>query len=104
MATKQIGSIKSNEITDYKVYLNRRLFMRGAALAGTVAATGLLYRKLNPPPAEIPKGQRLEVVSSASPADLSKKGFTVNEKLTAIEDITNYNNFYEFSTDKRDVA
>ena len=28
----------------------------------------------------------------------------LNEKLTSIEDITNYNNFYEFSTDKQAVA
>jgi sulfoxide reductase catalytic subunit YedY len=33
-----------------------------------------------------------------------REGFVVNEKLTPIEDITNYNNFYEFSTDKRSVA
>ena len=33
-----------------------------------------------------------------------RNGFTTNEKLTAIEDITNYNNFYEFSTDKQGVA
>src|SRR6266849_4789529 len=97
MAINKATEIRPREITDKKVYLNRRLFMRGAALAATTAATGLLYRKLNPPPAEIPKGQRLEVVSSAAPADLIEQGFTVNEKLTAIEDITNYNNFYEFS-------
>jgi len=103
MPIKKTSDIRSNEITDRKVYLNRRLFMRGAVLAGTATATGWLYRKLNPPPAEIPKGQRLEVVSSA-PDDLAKQGFKVNEKLTAIEDITNYNNFYEFSTDKREVA
>lgn len=104
MLIKKTSDIKSSEITDEKVYLNRRLFMRGAVLAGTAAATGLLYRKLNPPPAEIPKGQRIEVVSSTASDDLAKQGFKINEKLTAIEDITNYNNFYEFSTDKREVA
>ena len=51
MLIKKSADIKSNEITDQKVYLNRRLFMRGAVLAGSVTATGLLYRKLNPPPA-----------------------------------------------------
>src|SRR5437764_14202003 len=57
------GQIKPSEITDQKTYLNRRFFMRGAALAGSVAATGFLYRKLNPPPVEIPKGQKIEVIS-----------------------------------------
>ena len=75
--------------------------MRGAALLATTAATGLLYRKLNPPPAEIPRGEKLATVPSASD---SKSAFTVNEKLTPLEDITNYNNFYEFSTDKQKVA
>ncbi len=104
MPIKKANDIKSSEITDKKLYLNRRLFMRGAVLAGSVAATGLLYRNLNPPPAEIPKGQKIEVVSNASTDERVKKGFFVDEKLTSLEDTTNYNNFYEFSTDKGGVA
>jgi sulfoxide reductase catalytic subunit YedY len=104
MLIKKPDEIKSSEITDKKVYLNRRLFMRGAALASTAVATGLLYRKLNPPPAEKPKGQTLVTVANSAAEDRARQGFTVNEKLTSIEDITNYNNFYEFSTDKQSVA
>lgn len=94
-----MNKIPSSEITDKKVYLSRRLFMRGAILAGTSVATGLAYRSLNPPPVELPKGEKL---SFANPPDLP--GFTVEDKLTSLEDITNYNNFYEFSTDKHAVA
>src|SRR5437764_5145369 len=101
---KKEGEIKSSEITDHKTYLNRRFFMRGAALAGSVAATGFLYRKLNPPPAEIPKGQKIEVVSNAPNSDNATTGFKTTEALTPLEAITNYNNFYEFSTEKREVA
>src|SRR5687768_5814392 len=104
MLIKKPSDIKSSEITDQKTYLNRRLFMRGAALAGTVAATGLLYRQLNPPPAEIPKGDKLSVVSNVEAKDRVARGFTTDEKLTSLEDITNYNNFYEFSTGKSGVA
>jgi sulfoxide reductase catalytic subunit YedY len=104
MLIKKPDEIKSSEITDQKVYLNRRLFMRGAALASTAVATGLLYRKLNPPPAEKPKGETLVTVADSAAEDRARQGFTVNEKLTSIEDITNYNNFYEFSTDKQSVA
>ena len=104
MTTKFSDNIKASEITDYKVYLNRRNFMRGAALAASAAATTFLYRKLNPPPAELPKGQKIETATTQPADDLAKSGFTVNEKLTPFEDITNYNNFYEFSTDKREVA
>jgi methionine sulfoxide reductase catalytic subunit len=104
MLIKQDDKIKSSEITDKKVYLNRRLFMRGAALLGTTAATGLLYRKLNPPTAQKPPGEKLITIGSSNKDNRVRQGFTVDEKLTAIEDITNYNNFYEFSTDKRAVA
>jgi methionine sulfoxide reductase catalytic subunit len=103
MEIKQPEVIKSSEITDQKVYLNRRLFMRGAALVGTTAATGLLYRKLNPVGVEKPKGASL-VVAESPQGDRVANGFTTNEKLTALDDITNYNNFYEFSTNKQGVA
>jgi sulfoxide reductase catalytic subunit YedY len=96
--------IKSSEITDKKAYLNRRLFLRGAALLTTTAATGLLYRKLNPSPVETPKGESLVTVAESGTENAARDGFRTNEKLTALEDITNYNNFYEFSTNKQGVA
>jgi methionine sulfoxide reductase catalytic subunit len=104
MPIKQPDEIKASEITDKKVYLNRRLFMRAAALAGTTVATGLVYRKLNPPPVEAPKGEKLTTVAKPTKDDGSRQGFTANEKLTPLEDITNYNNFYEFSSNKGSVA
>ena len=104
MSTKVGNNIKASEITDYKVYLNRRNFMRGASLAAAATATTILYRKLNPPPAQLPKGRQIETVPTKATDDLAKSGLKVNEKLTPLEDVTNYNNFYEFSTDKREVA
>jgi methionine sulfoxide reductase catalytic subunit len=103
MLIKKSPDIKSSEITDEKVYLNRRLFMRGAILAGSVAATGFIYRKLNPPPTQIPKGESIQVASNASLID-SANGFKTDEPLTSLQDITNYNNFYEFDTVKEGVA
>src|SRR5215469_2351004 len=44
MLIKKDEEIKSSEITDKQTYLNRRSFIRGAILTGTVAATGALYR------------------------------------------------------------
>ena len=103
MLIKKGDDIKSSEITDEKVYLNRRLFMRGAILAGSVAATGFVYRRLNPPAAETPKGQAIQVAANSS-ATVSETGFTTSEARTSLEDITNYNNFYEFDTSKQGVA
>jgi methionine sulfoxide reductase catalytic subunit len=104
MIIKKSEQIKSGEITDKRVYLNRRSFMRGAALIGTTAATGLLYRKLNSPVLKVPVGEKLESVARSASEEGTRKGFTTNEKLTSFEDITNYNNFYEFSTSKGGVA
>jgi sulfoxide reductase catalytic subunit YedY len=104
MLIKKADDIKVSEITDKQLYWNRRLFMRGAALAATTAATGLLYRQLNPPPREAPEGQKLVNVTKSTTDQALSNGFTVNEKLTPLEDITNYNNFYEFSTNKASVA
>ena len=103
MLIKKGSDIRSSEITGEQVYLNRRLFMRGAVLAGSVAATGFIYRKLNPPAVELPKGQAIQVVDN-SPSTDSANGFTTSEARNSLEDITNYNNFYEFDTDKRGVA
>jgi sulfoxide reductase catalytic subunit YedY len=104
MNGKNFSEIKSSEITDKKDYLNRRQFMRGAALVGTTAATALLYRKLNPAPVEKPRGDTLLTVQNNDKAIASRDGFTTNEKLTDLQAITNYNNFYEFSTTKEGVA
>ena len=104
MVIKKTPDIRSNEITDEKTYLNRRLFIRGAVLAGSVGATGLVYRKLNPPPAVVQEQPKIAGLVTASSDDAIAKGFKVNETQTPFEDITNYNNFYEFSTDKGSVA
>jgi sulfoxide reductase catalytic subunit YedY len=104
MPAHKADEIKSSEVTDKKVYLNRRFFMRGAAIAATTAATGLLYRRLNPPPSETLQGEKLENFEKPAFDEAVVKGYAVNEKLTPFEDITNYNNFYEFSTDKGSVA
>ena len=104
MLVKKSNDIKASEVTDKQVYLNRRLFMRTAALAATAAGTGLLYRQLNPPPMETPKGQTIDNVARNMSSEAINNGFTVNEPLTPLADITNYNNFYEFSTSKAGVA
>lgn len=102
MLIKNSEPIKSSEITDHKVYLNRRTFIRAATLAATATGTGLLYRKLNPATVKAPV-ENLVTLSTPSDEDI-RKGFRTNEPLNTLEQISNYNNFYEFSTDKRSVA
>jgi methionine sulfoxide reductase catalytic subunit len=104
MLIKKPDEIKSSEITDKKSYLNRRLFIRAAVMAGTATASTLLYRTLNPPPAETPKGDKLAGVVKVPQKQAIREGYSVEEKLTPLEEITNYNNFYEFDTSKSGVA
>jgi sulfoxide reductase catalytic subunit YedY len=98
MLIKNPDDIKSSEITDEKLFWNRRTFIRGAVLATTATATGWLYRKLATPNQQAPKP---EVAQAPLAGGYRTPG---GEKATAFEDITNYNNFYEFSTSKEGVA
>lgn len=94
MLIRKPDDIASREITAEKVYLNRRNFIRGGLLVGTAAATTLLYRRL-----AVPAGS-----SAPSPVVSSRLTTEQGETPTSFEDITTYNNFYEFSTSKDGVA
>lgn len=90
MLIKRADDVRSSEITDEKLYINRRLFLASAGTLG-LAAAGLLAcggdgeaRASDPVDDSTPAGQQ--------PAD----------KLNSYEEITSYNNFYEFGTDKED--
>jgi sulfoxide reductase catalytic subunit YedY len=101
MLIKKPDDIKSSEITDKRVYLSRRNFMRGAAVAASTAPTGLLYRKLLAPDVQVanPTGKP---EPGAQPG--AKQWGLPGEDSTPYKDITHYNNFYEFGTDKYSPA
>jgi methionine sulfoxide reductase catalytic subunit len=101
MVIKKPGNVRSSEITDKKVYLSRRNFLRGAALAASTVATGLAYRQLLAPPVEVanPAG-KVAPGSQSAP----KQWGLPDEEATSYQDITHYNNFYEFGTDKYSPA
>lgn len=90
-------SIKPSEITPESVYLNRRNFIRAGLIAGSTAATAMTYRFFN---TRAPVEVATKSIENVSPAG----ALPADQKLNTLEEITNYNNFYEFSTDKREVA
>jgi len=104
MPTNTPPKIPPTEITPEHVYFNRRLFMRGAVLAGSVAATGFLYRRLNSASPVSEERPKIGSVVTPPTDEAMRKGFRADEPLTSLADITNYNNFYEFDTEKRGVA
>src|SRR5437762_5551581 len=96
MLIKRPSDIRNSEITDRKLYLNRREFLQAAAGtaaagAGVLAAGETLFAAGKP----APHGRKLENVKpSTLSVDIAK------EKPNAWEQITTYNNDYEFGVDK----
>ena len=100
MYIKKPEDIKSSEITDKEVFLSRRLFLRGAALVTTAVGTAWVYRQFASPSLESKIGEKIAGVRAAT----GPAAHSTAEAWTSLQDITHYNNFYEFSTDKREVA
>src|SRR6185369_17180603 len=97
MLIKRPLDIKSSEITPESTYLNRRNFLRAGLIAATTGATALTYRYFNPtplPPVEVKDISNIEIPNS----------YSTDEKPNTYDEITNYNNFYEFGTSKGEPA
>jgi sulfoxide reductase catalytic subunit YedY len=88
--------LPEQEITPKHVFLNRRKFMTGAAVAGVglAAAGGAL--ELMEPHKQVMAANQLKTVQSR----WNGQGL----KETSLYDVTHYNNFYEFGTSKSDPA
>jgi sulfoxide reductase catalytic subunit YedY len=96
MLIKKQPEIPPSEITSKDIYLNRRKFLAGAALAGAAVATGIAFDKMAAPSLVAKANARID--------GIQKSSFSTTEKETPYKDVTNYNNFYEFSTDKYEPA
>jgi sulfoxide reductase catalytic subunit YedY len=81
---RDITPIPSSEITPRHVYMRRRDFLSGALAA---AFAGYAARDAH-----------------AAPLPFSKSAFSTDEPPTSKADVTSYNNYYEFGTDKSDPA
>jgi methionine sulfoxide reductase catalytic subunit len=88
------NSIPSSEITPHSAYLNRRAFIAAGAASAVTLAAGRMAHAFTP--SDTSSGAKLTTVESP----LSTKGVAP----TSLYDITHYNNFYEFGTDKGDPA
>src|SRR5882672_8239323 len=93
MLIKPAADIRSSEITDKKLYLNRREFLGATAATTAAVAAGVLGTEAFVDAATpAPHGRKLE--------NIKKSAFSVDEKPNKWEEITTYNNYYEFGTDK----
>src|SRR5688500_14391247 len=85
--------VKSSEITPHSLYLSRRDFLKAA---GIVTGSALLAA-CTPESGTADPEEEAPVISASGKAD------ELGDPANSFEDITNYNNFYEFSTDKESV-
>jgi len=86
------ADIRPSEITSKENYLNRRAFIR----AGALVSGSLLL-----PPAVaavVPAERRGDL------RDVTRSSFSTDEMPNSYEDITTYNNYYEFGTGKEDPS
>ena len=94
MLMKKKPELGAADVTPRDVYLHRRKFLAGLGIAGAAAALADgAFRAWSPLLAYA--GSKLNAVKSS---------YTVDEKVTPVNDVTHYNNFYEFGTDKGDPA
>jgi methionine sulfoxide reductase catalytic subunit len=104
MLIRRPPDVRPSEITERRHVLGRRAFLRAGIVAGTVLGTAGLYRGLLAPPRKqrpsTPLAPELVAVAPAA----APSGLAPDERPTRYEEITSYNNFYEFSTDKYAVA
>jgi sulfoxide reductase catalytic subunit YedY len=85
MLIRKPADLRYSEVTPKDQYLNRRRFLAaGSAIVGAAWAAA---------PA-----------NAAKLSNVTKSNFTVNEKVTSKDDITHYNNYYEFGTGKEEPA
>ena len=96
MLIKKAPDIPSSEITPKSLYLNRRKFLASAALAGAAATTGVGLREIVSPSTIALAGTKID--------GIQKSPFSTTETVTPYKDVTNYNNYYEFSTEKDEPA
>ena len=96
MLIKRADDIRSSEITPKSLYLNRRKFLAQAARTGVAAAIGVGVKETILPSTTVFAGNKID--------GLKKSSFSTNETVTPYKDVTHYNNYYEFSTEKDEPA
>jgi len=84
------------DITPKSLYLGRRKFLQAMGIVGATAVAGKgLFDLALPPQAALAATQFTGLIKSP---------FSTTEKPNTLNDVSHYNNYYEFGTDKADPA
>jgi len=100
MLIRHAPDLRFSDITPKSLYLRRREFLKAAGIAVGAAAAGVA----SPFAASVSaQGPRAGTGHGAKLANVKKSPLsTTGEKITSWDDITSYNNFYEFGPYKED--
>src|SRR5215467_4612205 len=96
MLIKKETALTYADVTPRSVYFNRRQFLYRAGLASSAV---VLANKIG----SILRPEETVLAASSFP-NLVKSPFSTTEKPSSFNDVSHYNNFYEFGTDKGDPA
>jgi methionine sulfoxide reductase catalytic subunit len=94
MLIKQSAGIPSSEITPKSVYMNRRSLLKGASVTALTLVMGRKIMDLVSPSQRALAGTKFSGVIQSP--------FSTTEKQTPYNDVTHYNNFYEFGVRKEE--
>ncbi|HYL11028.1 MAG TPA: protein-methionine-sulfoxide reductase catalytic subunit MsrP [Candidatus Acidoferrales bacterium] len=92
MPIYKLSDLRYSEVTPKSTYVNRRKFLESAGMAAVGALAG---RKL----LELARPQQ-SALAGTKFAGVVKSPFSTNEAQTPYEDVTHYNNYYEFGVAK----
>ncbi len=95
--------ISPSEITPEHVYLSRRDILKSMGIL-TGGAALLAACNVNSPTMTLEPGLQGDPIADHLDPSASSNVDELGDPLNTFDDITNYNNFYEFTTDKIDVA
>jgi len=98
-------TVPSSEITPHSLYLSRRDFLKAAGIISTTAFLAACGVKL-PSPTGTGSGSPIGTPTQNPPVPNDAQGLTTDElgnPLNTFDQITNYNNYYEFSTNPQAV-
>jgi len=96
MLIREAAELTYADVTPKAVYLDRRKFLQAMGIVGVTAFAGKRLFELAMPSQTAMAATRFD--------GLVKSPFSTTEKQNSYEDVTHYNNFYEFGTDKSDPA
>jgi sulfoxide reductase catalytic subunit YedY len=96
MLIRKAPDLTYADVTPKSVYLDRRKFLEAMGIVGAAAIAGRGLFEMAWP--------SQSTVAAAKFTGLVKSPFSTTEKLNSLEDVSHYNNYYEFGTDKGDPA